>query len=204
MSACHAADAFRRVSELNIVAGNSEKAGKYNELAERIVSFFRTRFWLGDHFAEYIHPERGKISNHGLTDTDWSYIAMGIASPEQVSILWPQLKDEKKFYYNGMPTVIATLPSTYEKWESTYNDINELAAMGRVWYIEAKARTNRHDATGLAETIRSVCKQGRADGYWWHERNNDKGGYGAEKYCEYPANLIRIVQRFLLGVEHGL
>lgn len=24
---------------------------------------------------------------------------------------------------------------------------------------------------------------------------------GAERYCEYPANLIRIVQRFLLGVE---
>lgn len=30
------------------------------------------------------------------------------------------------------------------------------------------------------------------------------GGRGAEKYCEYPANLIRIVQRFLLGVELGL
>ncbi len=26
----------------------------------------------------------------------------------------------------------------------------------------------------------------------------------AEKYCEYPANLIRIVQRFLFGIEHGL
>ena len=103
-----------------------------------------------------------------------------------------------------MPTGIATLPLTYEKWESTYDDVMDLAAMGRVWYVESTARANMHDAQGLIETIRRVCKEGRENGYFWRERYNDKGGYGAEKYCEYPANLIRIVQRFLLGVEYGL
>lgn len=201
---CHVADAFRRVSELNAIAGNIGRSNKYRELAKRIENYFRSRFWVNDHFAEYIHPERGKIANHGLTDTDWSAIAMGMADADQQAVLWPKLNDEKRFYYNGMPTGIATLPLTYEKWESTYDDVMDLAAMGRVWYIEATARAAMNDARGLTETIRRVCREGRENGYWWRERYNDKGGYGAEKYCEYPANLIRIIQRFLLGVEHGL
>ncbi len=201
---CHAADAFRRVSALNIVAGDNAKAGKYLKLALQIESYFRTHFWLKDHFAEYIHPEHGKVGNHGLTDTDWSAIAMKVADVNQKAILWPRLKVDKGFYYNGMPTGIATLPLTYEKWESTYDDVMDLAAMGRVWYIESTARAGMHDAQGLIETIRRVCREGRENDYWWRERYNDKGGYGAEKYCEYPANLIRIIQRFLLGVEHGL
>ena len=59
------------------------------------------------------------------------------------------------------------------------------------------------DSQGLIETIRRVCREGRDNGYYWRERYNEKGGYGAEKYCEYPANLIRVIQRFLLGVDHG-
>ncbi|MFA6483704.1 MAG: hypothetical protein WCW62_14075 [Bacteroidales bacterium] len=200
---CHAADAFRRVSELNAIAGNKTSAGKYSELAKRIENRFRTFYWMNGHFAEYVHPERGKIDHHGLTDTDWSALALGMADAEQKRILWPQLKDEKRFYYNGMPTGIATLPLTYEKWESTYDDVMDLAAMGRVWYVESMARTVMGDAEGLIETIRRVCREGRENEYWWRERYNDQGGYGAEKYCEYPANLIRIIQRFLLGVEHG-
>ncbi|MEJ7586880.1 MAG: hypothetical protein WKI04_04895 [Ferruginibacter sp.] len=135
---------------------------------------------------------------------DWSSIATGTATAAQQAILWPQLKNERRFYYNGMPTGIATLPGTYEKWETTYADNQDLAAMGRVWYIEAWARTRMYDGKGLIETIRRVCKEGRDSGYYWRERYNAKGGYGAKKYNEYPANLVRIIQRFLLGVEHEL
>jgi hypothetical protein len=204
VSQCHAADAFHRIADLNAIAGNSKAASKYQELSNRIETCFRTRFWINDHFAEYIHPERGLIDKHGLTDVDWSSIAMGMATSEQNTLLWPRLKDERRFYYGDMPTGISTLPLTYEKWESTYNDVMDLAAMGRVWYTESWARANMHDAKGLIETVRRVCKEGRENGYYWRERYNATGGYGAEKYCEYPANLIRIVQRFLLGVEHGL
>ena len=49
-----------------------------------------------------------------------------------------------------------------------------------------------------------MCQAGKESGYYWRERYTEKGGHGAEKYCEYPANLIRIVQRFLLGVDFGL
>lgn len=204
VSQCHAAEAFYRVAALNNIAGNNQTATKYQKLAKLIQTNFRKNFWVRDHFAEYIHPQRGKIANHGLTDVDWSSMATGMATARQQATLWPQLKDEKHFYYNGMPTGIATKPETYEKWETTYADNQDLAAMGRVWYIESWARANMHDGKGLVETIRRVCKEGRDSGYYWRERYNDKGGYGANKYNEYPANLIRIIQRFLLGVEHGL
>lgn len=196
---CHAADAFRRLAELNTVGGNAAAVKKYRELADRIEVNFRTRFWLKDRFVEYIHPQHGVIANHGLTDVDWCALATGVATAEQQALLWPQLKREVRFYYNGMPTAIATLPGNYEKWE--VGDRMDLAAMGRVWYLEAWARTRMGDADGLADTIRRVCTEGRQHGYFWRERYGNEGGFGVEKYCEYPANLIRIVQRFLLGVE---
>jgi hypothetical protein len=204
VSQCHAVDAFYRLSALNVLAGDKKSEKKYFDLAILIEQNFRTRFWLKDHFAEYINPVHGKIDTHGLTDVDWSSIATRVATDEQIKFLWPKLKSEKRFYYNGMPTGIATFPEKYEKWESTYEDNQDLAAMGRVWYIEAWARFNMNDADGLVETIRRVCNAGRDSGYYWRERYNEKGGYGAKKYNEYPANLIRIIQRFLLGVEYGL
>lgn len=88
---------------------------------------------------------------------------------------------------------------TYEQWEC--GDRMDLAAMGRAWYLEAWARARMGDAAGLTDSIRRVCKAGRDSGYYWRERYNDNGGYGVTQYCEYPANLIRIVQRFLLGVD---
>lgn len=201
---CHAADAFRRVAALSALAGKPEAAQKYQAIADRITSHFRSKFWVKDHFAEYIHPQRGTIAKHGLTDVDWSAIATGTASAEQIAVLWPQLKDEKRFYYGGMPTGIATLPETYEEWEFTHPDRNDLAAMGRVWHLECWARARMGDGKGLAESIRKVCEAGRKDGYYWRERYTAKGPHGVHKYCEYPANLIRVVQRFLLGVEFGL
>jgi hypothetical protein len=203
---CYAVDALRRVADLNVVAGRDSLAQHYRGMAERIRRFFVTRFWVKDHFAEYLHPERGLINLHGLTDVDWAAIAAGVATAAQQAILWPQLKNEKRFHYGGMPTGIATLPQTYESWEFTHADRHDVAAMGRVWYLEAWARARMGDAEGLLEGLRKVSKIGCENGYSWHERYHPdgKGGVrpgGPDTYCEYPANLIRIVQRFLLGVE---
>ena len=206
---CHAADAFRRIAALNRCAGNARAALRYQQLAARVAAHFQTKFWVGDHFAEYIHPQRGVIARHGLTDVDWSAIALDAATARQREVLWPQLKDEKRFEYGGVPTGIATRPETYEAWEFHHPDRHDLAAMGRVWYLECQARARMGDGKGLLESMRKVCKVGRESGYYWRERYHpDPKGVcrpaGAEKYCEYPANLIRVVQRFLLGVEFRL
>jgi hypothetical protein len=203
---CHAVDAFRRVAALNRLVGDEAKAKKCDELAERIRQNFVNRFWIKDHFAEYFNPQHGLISSHGLTDVDWAAIALDIATPEQIRILWRQLKDEKRFYYGGMPTGISTRPETYEDWEFSHPDRHDLAAMGRVWYLDAEARARMGDGQGLLLGIRRVWREGRKTGYYWRERYqpDGKGGVvpvGPNTYCEYPANLIRIVQRFLLGVD---
>ena len=208
---CHAVDAFRRVAALNRVVGNEAKARKYEVLAELAREFFLTRFWVEEkgQFAEYWHPVKGFISSHGLTDVDWAAIALDMATPEQVAVLWPKLKVEKEFYYGGMPTGIATRPAAYEDWEFTHPRRHDLAAMGRVWYLDAQARARMRDGEGLLRGLQKVAEVGRANGYFWRERYqpDGKGGVvaaGPNTYCEYPANLIRIVQRFLLGVEMKL
>lgn len=203
---CHAVDAFRRVAELNRVAGNPRAAGRYEALADRIRRRFTTRFWVTDHFAEYDNLQHGLISSHGLTDTDWAAIALDVATPEQQAVLWPRLKNEHGFYYGGMPTGIASRPGKYEDWEFTHTDRHDLAAMGRVWLLDAQARARMGDAQGLLRAIQKVCEVGRDNGFYWRERYqpDGKGGVvavGPNTYCEYPANMIRIIQRFLLGVE---
>jgi hypothetical protein len=203
---CYAVDALRRVAALNRIAGDESKARQYEHLADRIQNNFVTRFWVKDHFAEYLHPQRGLIANHGLTDVDWAAIATGLATPQQQAILWKQLKNEERFHYGGMPTGISTHPETYEPWEFTYPDRYDLSAMGRVWYLEAWARAKTGDAQGLLQGLRKVSQVGRENGYSWHERYqpDGKGGFiaaGPDTYCEYPANLIRIVEEFLLGVD---
>jgi hypothetical protein len=200
----HAVDAFGRLAALNRIVGNSHGARRYGALARRISLNFVSTFWVGDHFGEYVHPERGLIDAHGLTDVNWAAIALGVATKEQQAVLWPKLRDEKRFRYGGMPTGIATMPETYESWEFSYPDRMDLAAMGRVWYLECQARARMGDGEGLVEAIRKVCRVGRDSGYYWRERYNQGGGYGAQKYCEYPANLIRVVQRLVMGVDLGI
>src|SRR3990172_2950408 len=108
-----------------------------------------------------------------------------------------------------MSTAIATRPETYEEWEFTHADRHAVAAMGRVWYEESWARWRLGDGAGIVDRLRKVSRMGRQDGYAWFERYHPdgKGGCkpaGPKTYVEYPANLIRIVQRFLLGVEFGV
>lgn len=193
---CCSARALRLTAELLQMTGHPVEAQRCAVTAERIVACFRSQFWAGDHCVEYIHPEHGAVSHHGLTDVDWAAIATGMLTTEQEKVLWPKLSRDPGFLYGGVPSGIATRPETYEDWEFTFNDRMDLAAMGRVWYLEAQARARMGDREGLMDSLLRVCRVGRENRYNWRERYNDKGGFGAEWYCEYPANLIRIVHRF--------
>lgn len=194
---CYTADAFRLMAKLS---GDRVYAGT----ADRIVAGFRKHFWAGDHFVEYINAEHGAISHHGFTDVDWAAIATGLATREQADIVWPKISRNADFIYNGIPTGISTRPETYEDWEMMHLDRHDLAAMGRVWYLEAWARAVRGDREGLLESLRWVARVGRENNWYWHERYYSErtgylGSYRINTYCEYPANFIRIVHRFLLG-----
>lgn len=203
---CYAIDAFRRAAALNRVVERTADAAKYDVLASRVEQHFRGKFWANTHFAEYWHPEHGFITNHGLTDVDWAAIATGAADRQQITVLWPQLRNEAAFYYGGMPTAISTKPQAYEDWEFAHPDRHDLASMGRVWYLESWARSRQGDAAGLVDTLQRVVREGQANGYSWRERYHPSSTgkpnpAGPEKYCEYPANFIRIVNQFLLGID---
>jgi hypothetical protein len=206
---CYAVDAFRMAAALNRIVRDDSSAARYERLAEKIRRHFVTNFWTGGHFAEYFNPVHGYVWGHGLTDVDWAAIATGTATSEQESVLWPQLEHEERFHYGGIPTGIATHPERYEPWEFNYPDSHDLASMGRVWYLEAWARARMRDAAGLLRGLRKISDVGRDSGYYWRERYEPDGKGGAvatgpNTYCEYPANYIRIMQRFLLGVEFRL
>ncbi len=199
---CCSAHALEQAARLLDAAGDSEAAGRCRLAAAALTAAFRARFWAGDHCVEYLHPERGPIRHHGLTDVDWAAVATGVAAPEQIAVLWPQLKDNPEFVYGGMPCGISTRPESYEDWEMQNIDRHDLAAMGRCWYLECWARARMGDREGIRRSLRQVAAVGRANHWSWRERyysaqTGNLAKYQIERYCEYPANFIRIVHRFL-------
>ena len=206
VSQTHAINAFEQAAAMNRLLGRHEDAERFLQQAQKIRQFYIGNFWQTDHFAEYYSPEKGFIAHHGLTDSDWGAIAFGAATPAQTAILWPRLSTDKGFYYGNMPAGIATKPETYEDWEFTHSDRHDLGAMGRVWYLMAQAMYRQNDAQGLLTSLQAVAEEGKKNDYYWRERYHPdgKGGCvpaGPNTYCEYPANYIRIVQRFMLGVD---
>jgi len=215
VSQCYAVDALERAAKLNARAGDQTAAARWTELAERVRANFHREFWRGDHCVEYIHPERGAVDRHGLTDVDWAALAVNMLPQEAADRLWLRLQDERGFRYGGMPTGIATAPDTYEDWEfipadqfPNHDRRHDLAAMGRVWYLEAWARARRGHTDGLLDGLRAVAAVGARNNYAWQERyfpsRDELRPGGPLTYCEYPANLIRIVNQFLIGIEPGI
>lgn len=199
---CYSAHALAQAATMFKTAGEAATAARCRAAAKTLTAAFRTRFWAGDHCVEYIHPEHGPISSHGLTDVDWAAIATGTAGDEQIAFLWPRLKDNPDFIYSGIPGGISTLPETYEDWEMQGIDRHDLAAMGRAWFLECWARSRMGDREGLLRSLRQVAAIGKANHWSWMERyysdkTGDLGQYHFECYCEYPANFIRVVNRFL-------
>jgi len=205
---CYNAHAYGLAAALFERVGDDAQGARCRGLADRLTAAFRRYFWAGDQCVEYIDPKGNPISSHGLTDVDWIAVGTRTASPEQVKAVWPRLRDEPDFAYDGIPTGIATRPETYADWELT-SDRHDIAAMGRVWYLEAWARAEMGDGAGLVVSLRKVAEKGRGNAWSWHERYYSErtgfiGLFKMERYVEYPACLIRVVNRFLLGIEYGL
>jgi hypothetical protein len=105
-----------------------------------------------------------------------------------------------------MPTLTVTKPFSYEPWE--YHEelpfvpgngpVYDVAAMGRVWYLEVLACRRMGDRKRLEQSVRQVCRAAEAaDGYWVERYHPLLGGgvkpAGPRGYCEYPAVLVRAV-----------
>jgi hypothetical protein len=199
---CYAVHAFRLLASLCRAAGDKAQSDRWNAEAARLTRAFTGAFWREDHFGEYVHPDHGLVDSHGLSDVNWAAVAFGVADTKQTRRLWPKLLSDKAFWTGGMPTETVTKPFDYEDWEfsdpipSGIPRLNDVAAMGRAWYLEACACRRMGDRGRLVESVKEVC-EAAADGYWRERYHPIAGGSvepaGAGKYCEYPAVLVRVV-----------
>jgi hypothetical protein len=199
---CYAVHAFRELARVLRTVAKRVEAAWWSSVADRLAKSFLEAFWRGDHFGEYVHIERGLVDTHGLSDTNFAAIAFGLADEAQCKALWPKLTSDPGFWLGGMPTQTVTKPFSYESWENdpvpfeTPGPLNDVAAMGRAWFLDATACRRMGDHERLLESARRVS-QAAVNGYWRERYHPQRDGTvkpsGAEKYCEYPAVLARVV-----------
>ena len=200
---CYAVHAFRELARLFRAVGDQAGEAAWTGRAGELARAFAEAFWREDHFGEYVHPEHGLVDSHGLSDVNWAAIAFGVAGARQIELLWPRLLKEPGFWLGDMPTQTVTRPFAYERWEINESPpcpappLNDVAAMGRVWYLEATACRRMKAHERLVDSARKVSRAAKADGYWrerYHPRpDGSVSADGAQKYCEYAAVLVRTV-----------
>jgi hypothetical protein len=200
---CYAIHAFRELARLFGAVGDTSSQSTWSLHADKLTDAFHAAFWRDDHFGEYVHPERGLVDLHGLSDVNWAAVAFGVAVDRKLDLLWPKLLEERGFWWGNMPTQNVSKPLAYEKWE--YDEklpvsadlLNDVAAMGRAWYLEAVACQRMKAHKRLAESARKVSFAAKTDGYWRERYHPQPNGSvvpgGAQKYCEYAAVLTRVV-----------
>jgi hypothetical protein len=200
---CYATHAFRQLATLFRAVGETRKQAVWSGHADTLAKAFLGKFWREDHFAEYLHPEHGLVDAHGLSDVNWAAVAFGLANHQKLERLWPRLIGEPGFWAGDMPTQLVTKPFVYDKWEFSRSPdcpgepLNDVAAMGRVWYLEATACQRMKARARLVDSVRKVCRAAQGDGYWRERYHLKPDGSvspdGSQKYCEYAAVLARVV-----------
>ncbi|SEN80953.1 hypothetical protein [Paenibacillus sp. OV219] len=209
---CYAIHAFHRLAGLHQKLGDEETAALWLSNANELQTHFQEFFWQEDHYAEYIHPEHGIVDFHGLTDVNWAAVAFGIADEEQSALVWNVMTREHRFWRGDFPTQVISVAYLFRDWEIaermpfqslSMGELHDVAAMGRVWYLEAMACIRMNDTARLVKSVELVCAMGARFGGYWFERYQplqtwDVFPTGAKRYCEYAAILTRIV----LGNQH--
>jgi hypothetical protein len=206
---CYVVHVLRACARLAAALGRAGSSQAWAQEAERLAARFREVFWRGDHFAEYVHPDRGVVDLHGLSDVNWAAVAYDVATPAQADAVWPRMMAEPAFWHGGMPTQTVSKPFTYQEWEffSAHEDVGfeipvgplyDVAAMGRVWFLEWQACARRGEHRRLRESVVKVCQAGLKDDGFWHERYHPLqvprvDFTGPRGYGEYPAILVRAV-----------
>lgn len=203
---CYCTKAFQLLAEMNARLGKREAADLWTQQGNALAKVFRSIFWQRDHFAEYVHPDHGVVDFHGLSDVNWAAVAFDVATEEQARILWPLMLADKELWHGNMPTQLVSKPFAYRDWElneplpfaKETGPLYDVAAMGRVWYLEVLACLKMGEKDRARDSVRKVCLMGKRHNWFWHERYHplqvwDVFPAGPCGYCEYAAILVRIV-----------
>jgi len=105
-----------------------------------------------------------------------------------------------------MPSQLVSKPYAYRDWE--FNEplsfelplgpLYDVAASGRVWYLETLACLKMGETERLKESVRKVCRMGQKHDWFWYDRylpsQVGEVQLGIVRgYCEYPAILVRTI-----------
>ncbi|HSA94544.1 MAG TPA: hypothetical protein VLJ16_00740, partial [Acidobacteriota bacterium] len=85
---CYTVQAFRELARLCRAAGETARAGAWTGEADALAEAFIEAFWREDHFGEYVHPERGLVDSHGLSDVNWAAVAFGLVTGAKLERVW--------------------------------------------------------------------------------------------------------------------
>lgn len=205
---CYIYHAFKALSALCAAAGETAEAEKWNREALALRKAFCEFFVRDGRCGEYVHPERGLVDLHGLSDVNFAAIAFGLVEEGLAREIWKNVRAEPDFWWGGMPTQVVTRPYLIREWElgadvgfaPDRGKVYDMAAMGRVFYLEMYAAAQMQDWERLRKGVALVCRRGVSDGGYWRERygmcmDGRAVGYGPDRYCEYPAVLVRTVLR---------
>ena len=92
---CYAIHAFRELARLFAAVGDAASQSSWTAHADKLTDAFHAAFWREHHFGEYVHPDRGLVDSHGLSDVNWAAVAFGVAAGKKLDRLWPRLMQEK-------------------------------------------------------------------------------------------------------------
>ena len=203
---CYTYKVFADLAGLCGAAGQPDKEAFWMAEANALRTTFNNQFWMYDRFAEYIHPDCGKVNWHGYTDTDWAAIAFGLATVDQKRLLWDKMMADPGFWWGNFPTQVVSKTYGYREWELGLSPnfewdnglLYDVAAMGRVWYLEMQACLAMKQYDRIREAVRLVAEMGLRHGGKWHERyhvlpNHKVQPAGPAGYCEYASIYTRTV-----------
>lgn len=214
MSAALAADAMRRMADLERRAGDSEKELHYlaleRKLAGAMTADLPTGFWDRENgrFADWV-DRSGVRHDHIHLLANELPLLFGYADEAQKESV-QKLVEECFLEFQRFPTFLSARIQDYT--DSEIGVPYDLCAAGRYWCWDFAYWLSQGRRDMLEQQLLTVCRQARLDDYLMGERydmnyifyQDDKNWHGAAHYYEYPCVFIWNLLRGYLGVQPDL
>lgn len=213
MSAALAADAMRRMAQMEELSGDLERRDYYlgleKKLADVMIKPLPTGFWDEDkqRFADWV-DRNGVCHDHIHLLANELPVLFGYADDRQKEGV-EKVLEEYQEEFQRFPTFVAGRIQDYTDDEIGDGGPYDLCAAGRYWCWDFAywCFTGRKDM--LERQLLAVCEQARSDDYLMGERydmnyiyyQSDINWHGASHYYEYPCVFLWNLIHGYLGIQ---
>ncbi len=216
MSAAMAANAYRKLADLEELLDRKDKAEHYRKqekhLAEAMVKPVPMGFWDEEknRFADWI-DRNGEVHDHIHLLANSLPVLFSYTSKEQAAAV-DRLIQENLGELQRFPTFLSACIEDYTDSEIGDGGPYDLCAAGRYWCWDAAYWANKQDGAMLFQQLCMVAEQAKLDQYKMGERydmnhvyyQSDINWHGAPYYYEYPCVFSWVLIHDYLGITHDL